>query len=81
MVTQGKLGLAGKLARYFIHSKLTPLLMLFAVLLGAFAIYETPREEDPQIVVPMMDVFVAMPGAGAREVEQRVTTPMEKLIW
>ena len=51
------LGVAGRVARYFINSKLTPLLMVFAVLLGAFAIYETPREEDPQIVVPMMDGF------------------------
>jgi multidrug efflux pump subunit AcrB len=77
----GKLGLAGRVARYFINSKLTPLLMVFSILLGAFAILETPREEEPQIIVPMMDVFVEMPGATAREVEERVTTPMEKLIW
>ncbi len=76
-----ELGVAGRVARYFINSKLTPLLMIFAILLGAFAIYETPREEDPQIVVPMMDVFVGMPGASAKEVERRVTTPMERLIW
>ncbi len=77
----GKLGVAGRVARYFINSKLTPLLMLFAILMGIFAIYETPREEDPQIVVPMMDVFVSMPGASAKEVERRVSTPMERLIW
>ena len=76
-----ELGVAGRVARYFINSKLTPLLMVFAILMGAFAIYETPREEDPQIVVPMMDVFVGMPGASAKEVERRVTTPMERLIW
>jgi multidrug efflux pump subunit AcrB len=76
-----RLGLAGRTAHYFINSKLTPLIMVFAVLLGAFAIFETPREEEPQIIVPMMDVFVEMPGATAHEVEQRVTTPMEKLIW
>ncbi len=76
-----QLGMAGRIARYFINSKLTPLLMIFALLMGAFAIYETPREEDPQIVVPMMDVFVGMPGASAKEVEKRVTTPMERLIW
>src|SRR5579884_3511124 len=75
------LGLAGRLARAFINSKLTPLVMIFAILVGAFAILETPREEDPQIVVPMMDVFVTMPGASAKEVEERVTTPMEKLVW
>ena len=40
-----------------------------------------PREEEPQIKVPMIDVMVAMPGADAREVENRVTRPMEKLLW
>jgi multidrug efflux pump subunit AcrB len=74
-------GFAGRVAHYFINSKLTPLFIVFAVLLGAFAVFETPREEEPQIIVPMMDVFVEMPGATAREVEERVTTPMEKLIW
>ena len=76
-----KLGAAGRIAHYFINSKLTPLIMLFSILLGAFAVLETPREEEPQIIVPMMDVFVEMPGATAAEIEQRVTTPMEKLIW
>ena len=76
-----KLGFAGRIAHYFINSKLTPLIMIFAILLGAFAVLQTPREEEPQIVVPMMDVFVEMPGSTAKEVEQRVTTPMEKLIW
>jgi multidrug efflux pump subunit AcrB len=80
-MTKEKLGAAGRIAHYFINSKLTPLIMAFAVLLGAFAIFTTPREEEPQIIVPMMDVFVEMPGATAQEVEQRVTTPMEKLIW
>ncbi len=76
-----KLGFAGRIAHYFINSKLTPLIMVFSILLGAFAVLQTPREEEPQIIVPMMDVFVEMPGATAQEVEQRVTTPMEKLIW
>jgi multidrug efflux pump subunit AcrB len=76
-----KLGFAGRIAHYFINSKLTPLIMVFSILLGAFAVLQTPREEEPQIVVPMMDVFVEMPGSSAQEVEQRVTTPMEKLIW
>ncbi len=80
-MSKAKLGVAGRVARYFINSKLTPLLMIFAILMGVFAIVETPREEDPQIVVPMMDVFVGMPGASAKEVERRVTTPMERLIW
>jgi multidrug efflux pump subunit AcrB len=71
---------AGTIAHRFIVSKLTPLVVIAALLLGAFAIWKTPREEEPQIVVPMLDVFVQMPGATAAEVEQRVTIPMEKLL-
>jgi multidrug efflux pump subunit AcrB len=51
------------------------------LLIGAFAVWKLPREEEPQIVVPMIDVFVEMPGASAREVEERITRPMEKLLW
>jgi len=72
--------MAGSIAAYFIDSKLTVLIIISAVLLGVFAIIVTPREEEPQIIVPMIDVFVEMPGASAKEVEQRVTAPMEKLI-
>jgi multidrug efflux pump subunit AcrB len=74
------LRLAGKIALGFIQSKLTPLVITAALLLGVFAVSRTPREEEPQIVVPMLDVFVQMPGASASEVEQRATIPMEKLI-
>ena len=74
------LRLAGKVAHGFIDSKLTPLVIVAALLLGAFAIFETPREEEPQIVVPMLDVFVQMPGASSQEVAQRVSLPMEKLL-
>ncbi len=76
-----KLGAAGLLAAKFIDLKLTPILILFSVLLGGYATLMLPREEEPQIVVPMIDIFVSMPGASAREVEERVTKPMEKLIW
>ncbi len=75
-----KLGLAGKIAKAFLNSKLTPLVIVASLLLGAFSVLQTPREEEPQIIVPMLDVFVGMPGASAREVEQRVTIPMEKLL-
>lgn len=75
------LGISGKIARAFIQSKLTPLMVLAAVLLGVFAVVVTPREEEPQIVVPMIDVFVGYPGASAKEVEERVTAPLEKLLW
>src|SRR5512136_355420 len=76
-----KLGLAGKLAHAFIDSKLTPLIVVASILLGLGAVVMLPREEEPQIVVPMIDIFVQMPGASAKEVEQRVTRPMEKLLW
>ena len=65
----------------FVDSKLTPLIILASLLLGLFAIFFTPSEEEPQIVVPMVDVMVAMPGASPKEVENRVVAPMEKLLW
>ncbi|MGD0776703.1 MAG: efflux RND transporter permease subunit [Candidatus Solibacter sp.] len=75
------LGPAGRFAQAWISSKLTPLLICAALLIGAFAVWKLPREEEPQIIVPMIDVFVQMPGASALEVEERVTGPMEKLLW
>jgi multidrug efflux pump subunit AcrB len=74
-------GLAGRVAAAFVHSKLTPLFMVGSMLLGVFAVLALPREEEPQIVVPMIDVFLAMPGATPVEVEQRLTRPLEKLLW
>ncbi len=74
-------GPAGRLASWFIDSKLTPLVVLTAILLGVFAVVMLPREEEPQIKVPMVDVLVAMPGFSAREVAERATRPMEKLLW
>jgi multidrug efflux pump subunit AcrB len=71
-----RLGFAGKLARAFIHSKLTPLFIVASLLLGLGAVLLLPREEEPQIIVPMIDIFVQMPGASAKEVEERVTKPM-----
>src|SRR6188474_1045756 len=80
-VTRVVLGPAGKLAQAFINSKLTPLVIVASILLGVGAVLLLPREEEPQIIVPMVDVFVQMPGASSREVEERVTKPMEKLLW
>jgi multidrug efflux pump subunit AcrB len=74
-------GFAGRLAAAFVHSKLTPLTIFGSLALGVLAVIALPREEEPQIVVPMIDVFVAMPGASPAEVEQRVTRPLEKLLW
>jgi multidrug efflux pump subunit AcrB len=74
-------GVAGRLARLFIDSKLTPIIVIASILLGLFAVWRLPREEEPQIKVPMVDVHVAMPGASAAEVANRVTRPMEQLLW
>jgi multidrug efflux pump subunit AcrB len=74
-------GIAGKIAHAFIDSKLTPLIVIASVLLGLAAIILLPREEEPQIKVPMVDVMVNMAGFTAKEVEERATRPMEKLLW
>jgi multidrug efflux pump subunit AcrB len=74
-------GIAGRVAHAFIDSKLTPLIIIASVLLGLLAILLLPREEEPQIKVPMVDVLVSMPGSSAKEVEERATRPMEKLLW
>ena len=76
-----KYGFAGRMASLFIDSKLTPIIVAASLLLGLFSILVLPREEEPQIKVPMIDVMVAMPGASAREVESRVSRPLEKLLW
>jgi multidrug efflux pump subunit AcrB len=76
-----KAWIPGKVAHAFIDSKLTPLIIVASILLGLGAVAMLPREEEPQIVVPMIDIFVQMPGASAKEVEERVTKPMEKLLW
>ena len=81
MSEKPKYGLAGRIASAWIQSKLTPLFIVASLLLGALAVWMLPREEEPQIIVPMIDVLVQMPGASAREVEERVTKPMEKLLW
>src|SRR5262245_58396486 len=75
------LGIAGRIAQTFIDSRLTPLVIVASVLLGMAAILMLPREEEPQIKVPMIDVLVGMPGFSAKEVEERATRPMEKLLW
>ncbi|MES2393461.1 MAG: efflux RND transporter permease subunit [Acidobacteriota bacterium] len=72
--------IAGRIAGVFIESKLTLLLIIAAVAVGGLSLTEIPREEEPQITVPMIDVFTAMPGASAKEVEERVTTPLERIL-
>jgi multidrug efflux pump subunit AcrB len=80
-MTRRKLGLSGRIGRAFLESKLTPLIIVASLLLGAFAIMVTPSEEEPQIKVPMIDVMVGYPGATAEELEHRVITPLEKLLY
>ena len=75
-----KEGLAGKIAKVFIGSKLTVLLMIVFMVIGVYSSFLIPREEEPQIDVPMADIFVGYPGASPTEVENRVVKPLEKLI-
>ncbi len=79
--THRPLGASGRIAKAFLESKLTPLLVVASLLVGAFAVLMTPREEEPQIKVPMIDVFVGFPGGTAREVERRVVSPLERAIY
>ncbi|MFW6347002.1 MAG: efflux RND transporter permease subunit [Cyclonatronaceae bacterium] len=73
-------GLAGKIAQAFIDSKLTLLLMLAFLALGAYGVWLTPSEEEPQIDVPMADIFIGYPGASPEEVENKIAIPLEKVL-
>jgi multidrug efflux pump subunit AcrB len=75
-----KEGLAGKIAKVFMNSKLTVLLMIVFMVIGVYSSFLIPREEEPQIDVPMADIFVGYPGASPTEVESRVIKPLEQLI-
>src|SRR5574337_536685 len=79
-MTNYRLGLSGRIAALFIRSKLTPLIMAGALSLGLFAVVATPREEEPQIAVPMADVWLPFPGASAKIVEEQLTKPFERKI-
>ena len=74
------LGISGRIARAFLTTEITPLLAITGLLLGLFAVAITPREEEPQINVKFGNVFIAYPGASAREVESPVTTPAEQIV-
>jgi multidrug efflux pump subunit AcrB len=73
-------GISGKIANFFINSKLTILLMVALMIIGVYSSFLIPREEEPQINVPMADVMVGYPGASPTEVENRVAKPLEKII-
>jgi multidrug efflux pump subunit AcrB len=72
------MGIAGRTAQAFLRSKLTPILSAAALGMGALGLFATPREEEPQISVPMIDVIVAMPGASPSEVENLAARPVEQ---
>ncbi len=74
------LGISGRVAAFFQSAQITPLLALLALLLGAFALWVTPREEEPQINVTMANVLIPFPGASVRDVEQMVATPAEQVL-
>ena len=73
-------GISGKIANFFINSKLTILLMIGLMIIGSYSSMLIPREEEPQINVPMADIMVGYPGANPAEVESRVIQPLEKVI-
>jgi multidrug efflux pump subunit AcrB len=75
-----RLGVSGRIAGFFQSAQITPLLALVALLLGAFAVMVTPREEEPQINVTMANVLIPFPGASVRDVEQMVATPAEQVL-
>ena len=80
MQNSQRLGASGRIAAFFQSAQITPLLALVALLLGAFAVWVTPREEEPQINVTMANVLIPFPGAAVRDVEQMVATPAEQVL-
>ena len=74
------LGIAGGIAKAFINSPVTPMLLIATLLIGIMGLIFTPRQEDPQISVPMIDIFVAYPGTSATQVASLVTEPLERLM-
>ena len=74
-------GIIAAIVHRFLTSQLSIILIVLALCLGVAAILVTPREEDPQIVVPLADIFVSAPGASAEEIEKLVATPLERLLW
>ena len=79
-VEHRSLGIAGRTARTFITSPVTPMLLIAALMVGLMGLFFTPRQEDPQISVPMIDIFVQYPGASAEQVSSLVTDPLERIM-
>lgn len=75
------LGLAARVVKVFLTSRLSVLFMIASLLSGVLALLVTPREEEPQIEVPVADILVTAPGATAAEVEKLAAKPLESLLW
>lgn len=80
-MTESNQSILSKIVHTFLTSQLSIILILAALCLGAFSIYITPKEEEPQIVVPMADIYVHAPGASPGEIEKLVATPLEQILW
>ena len=78
--TDESLGIAGRTARFFIRSPLSPLFYMAMLMMGLLGLVATPRQEDPQISVPMIDIMVAYPGASAQQVSNMAIQPLERMI-
>ncbi len=74
-------GVIVRITRYFLTGPAAPIFIVGAAIMGMVALWATPQEEEPQIVVPMVDVLVEAPGLAAPEVEQQVTRPLERILW
>lgn len=74
-------GFAGRLAETFLHSRLTPVIAVVSLLLGLFSVYLTPKEEEPQISVPMIDISIPAPGFSPEETERKITEVVERSVW
>jgi multidrug efflux pump subunit AcrB len=80
-MSETRKGILIRIVETFLSSQLPVMLVIISLCLGAFSIYITPKEEEPQIVVPMADVYVSAPGASPEEIEKLVTTPLEQILW
>jgi multidrug efflux pump subunit AcrB len=80
MSDENNLGISGRVAKTFQNNAITPLLAILGLLLGFFAIAVTPKEEEPQIDVTFANVFIALPGASAKEIESLISTPAEQVL-
>ncbi|KRT54863.1 Multidrug efflux pump subunit AcrB [endosymbiont of Ridgeia piscesae] len=77
---EAHLGIAGRTARFFIESPLSPLFFIAMMMMGLMGLMLTPRQEDPQISVPMVDIFVQYPGAAAEQVSSLAIEPLERIM-